>query len=573
MKRYILLLKKILRLIPEKFSKNIYLIFFCLSISGFMEALGIGLLIPLISEILGNNQNFFFITNIIDLESYNKFETIKFLLIAIFCLYLIKSIYLSKLEFFIQKYVQSVRAELVYNLFSKYTYSNYNFSLNNNSSILLRNLTSEVSHFTAGLLEPFILLGKEFFLISLILLMLFTIDPKVSIFIIIFSIIFILIIKNLAGKVLSRLGKEDQSLKGKENQIILESLQGIKFLKSYNIEKIFNKKLRNILDKFIIVKTNSNAIRLLPRIWIEFILIVFLILLGLIFNLTGLNLINFLTFSSIFIVSMLKVIPSLISCLRVLNTLSNYKASIDLIESEFHNQKSNSSKEQKINFNKIQKKFECKNIFFKFNNSKEILSDLSFSINSKKDIIGIYGDSGSGKTTLVDILIGLLRPDKGNFYIDGNIVEDISSEKIFGYIPQSTFLFDDTIKNNILITKQENRQFSKEEFSEILKLTQIYDFIESLELKENTMIGENGSRLSGGQRQRLGIARALIYEPQILIFDEATSGLDNETETKIFNDLKKISEKNSIIVVSHNENIWKHCTQVYKLQGGKLIKK
>jgi len=302
-------------------------------------------------------------------------------------------------------------------------------------------------------------------------------------------------------------------------------------------------------------------------------LIVFLILLGLIFNLTGLNLINFLTFSSIFIVSMLKVIPSLISCLRVLNTLSNYKASIDLIESEFHNQKSNSSKEQKINFNKIQKKFECKNIFFKFNNSKEILSDLSFSINSKKDIIGIYGDSGSGKTTLVDILIGLLRPDKGNFYIDGNIVEDISSEKIFGYIPQSTFLFDDTIKNNILITKQENRQFSKEEFSEILKLTQIYDFIESLELKENTMIGENGSRLSGGQRQRLGIARALIYEPQILIFDEATSGLDNETETKIFNDLKKISEKNSIIVVSHNENIWKHCTQVYKLQGGKLIKK
>ena len=382
-----------------------------------------------------------------------------------------------------------------------------------------------------------------------------------------------MIIKNLAGKVLSRLGKEDQSLKGKENQIILESLQGIKFLKSYNIEKIFNKKLRNILDKFIIVKTNSNAIRLLPRIWIEFILIVFLILLGLIFNLTGLNLINFLTFSSIFIVSMLKVIPSLISCLRVLNTLSNYKASIDLIESEFHNQKSNSSKEQKINFNKIQKKFECKNIFFKFNNSKEILSDLSFSINSKKDIIGIYGDSGSGKTTLVDILIGLLRPDKGNFYIDGNIVEDISSEKIFGYIPQSTFLFDDTIKNNILITKQENRQFSKEEFSEILKLTQIYDFIESLELKENTMIGENGSRLSGGQRQRLGIARALIYEPQILIFDEATSGLDNETETKIFNDLKKISEKNSIIVVSHNENIWKHCTQVYKLQGGKLIKK
>ncbi|MDA9698801.1 ABC transporter ATP-binding protein/permease [Candidatus Pelagibacter sp.] len=574
MKNYFSLLKQIFLIIPKEYSKKLKLIFFALSIAGVLEALGIGLLIPLISEIL-NDDSHYLIKNYLSMFfELNKIELIQFLSVCILLLYLFKSIYLTKLEFFIQKFNQNIKADLTLQLFNKYTNNSYEFNVNNNSSILLRNLTSEISNFSAGLLRPAIMFAKEFFIIALLLVMLLTINFKISLFIIIFSSLFVYIVQNYSVKILENLGKSEQSIKGQENKIIIETLQGIKFIKSYSIENIYKLKLNQILKKFVTVKSKSNAIKLLPRIWVELFLFLFLIFLGLGFKFFNLTLINFVTFSSIFLITMLKVMPSLISAIKVLNVLNSYKASIDLISQEFIEQIKGSKKNislEDINIKSI-KEFAVKNIFFKYSNSKNVIEDLSLKIKTENDFIVIYGDSGSGKTTLVDILIGLLKPTNGHYELDGNKIDNNLLKNFFGYIPQNTFLFDDTIRNNILITNRFPENLIEEKFKEILNITQLSKLVDTLPDKENTLIGENGSRISGGQKQRISIARALMSDPKVLIFDEATSGLDKNTEEKIFENLKTISKTNSIIVISHNPFLRRYCNTIYKLSEKKLIK-
>ena len=124
-------------------------------------------------------------------------------------------------------------------------------------------------------------------------------------------------------------------------------------------------------------------------------------------------------------------------------------------------------------------------------------------------------------------------------------------------------------QKNILITS-ENKSISDKDYQEAIKQSELKNFIDTLTEKDETKLGENGVRISGGQKQRIGIARALVAKPKILILDEATSALDHDIEKNIFKTIKELSKNMSIIVISHNERIWKYCTHLYKLNNGKL---
>ena len=566
-------LKKIFSILPLHLNKRLKLIFFLLSIGGLLETLGIGAIIPLISIIFNNESGIKFLGDYLNLETSSKSQTLIYLSGLIFVLYLVKAIFLSFLEFVIQKFTLSVNAEVTTKLFKNYLNKPYKFIFKNNSSILFRNLTSEVSNFCAGIIEPVILAAKEFFIFILIISMLITINYQISLVIISFAIIFFLIVKVFLKKILFDLGKKEQNFKGIVNKIMLEALHGFKFIKSYKIENKFVQNLKKILKEFIQVKHKSTAFRSLPRIWIEPLIIFLLILLGIIFIYTKSTLSEYVIFISIFMISMIKVMPSLISFIKVVNTFHNYQASIDLISDQINQEGELDQfrfEEDKVlvkNFNTIN----FKEIYFAYDEQKKhIIKDLSLSIKNKNEIIGICGPSGSGKTTLIDIFIGLLLPQKGDIFLDSQKLrlKKLNFE-LFGYVPQNTFLFDDTIKKNILITS-ENKSISDKDYQEAIKQSELKNFIDTLTEKDETKLGENGVRISGGQKQRIGIARALVAKPKILILDEATSALDHDIEKNIFKTIKELSKNMSIIVISHNERIWKYCTHLYKLNNGKL---
>ena len=217
-------------------------------------------------------------------------------------------------------------------------------------------------------------------------------------------------------------------------------------------------------------------------------------------------------------------------------------------------------------------KFE--NVSFSFPKSnKLVLSKIFFTI-ERGDYIGIIGESGAGKSTLIDLLIGLYNPTEGNITIDNiNLLNCKKSwQNIIGYVPQSIYLLDDTIANNIAFGIP-NDQINHENLRKALIDSELFDFVESLPEGINTKLGEKGSRLSGGQRQRVGIARALYNNPTIIIFDEATNSLDKLTEKKIIDSIDKLKGYRTIITITHNTTTVVNCNKIYEINSGILYKK
>jgi ABC-type bacteriocin/lantibiotic exporter with double-glycine peptidase domain len=176
----------------------------------------------------------------------------------------------------------------------------------------------------------------------------------------------------------------------------------------------------------------------------------------------------------------------------------------------------------------------------------------------------ISGESGSGKSTLVGLILGLLKPIRGDVRVGNvSISESLQNwQKTIGYVPQSIFLRDDTIKRNITLGEPDDNQLL---INQVIEQAGLKTFISNLPEGLETVIGESGSRISGGERQRIGIARALFRNPSLLVFDEATNALDQETEDQLLEIIFAMRGKVTMIILSHNVKVVDRCDVVYKL--------
>jgi ABC-type multidrug transport system fused ATPase/permease subunit len=214
-----------------------------------------------------------------------------------------------------------------------------------------------------------------------------------------------------------------------------------------------------------------------------------------------------------------------------------------------------------------------KNICYDYPDSKRTtIKNINIEILAKS-IVGFVGPTGSGKTTLVDIILGLLDPKKGSLEIDGKIItkQNIRSwQRSIGYVPQNIYLSDDTIAANIAFGVQRN-EIDLDLIEKSSKIANLHNFIiNELPKKYDTIIGERGVRLSGGQRQRIGIARALYNNPKVLILDEATSSLDNQTEELVIKQVLNSNQDMTIIMIAHRLNTVKECDIIFKFDKGEI---
>ena len=223
-----------------------------------------------------------------------------------------------------------------------------------------------------------------------------------------------------------------------------------------------------------------------------------------------------------------------------------------------------------LNFNKA---IDLKNISYNYPNSQRTsLKNINLSIpNSSR--VGIMGQTGCGKTTMVDIILGLLDPEKGTLEVDGQIIKDQnrrSWQRSIGYVPQQIYLSDDTIAANIAFGV-DPKDINKDLVERASKIANLHEFvINELPDQYETSVGERGIRLSGGQRQRIGIARALYHNPKVLILDEATSALDDLTEKAVMEAIHNLDKNITIIIIAHRLSTIKNCDIVYLLEKGEL---
>jgi len=223
---------------------------------------------------------------------------------------------------------------------------------------------------------------------------------------------------------------------------------------------------------------------------------------------------------------------------------------------------------------KFEKNIQLKNIGFSYTKNKElVLKNINLELR-RGSCIGFMGETGSGKTTLLDIIMGLLNPTIGKFYVDG---QGITQENMalwranIAHVPQNIYLSDDTVERNIAFGVPEG-EIDHKRVRKAAKQAQISESIESWENGYQTFVGEQGVRLSGGQCQRIGIARAIYKQASILIFDEATSALDDKTELAVMREIYKLDKNITILIIAHRLSALKKCDQVVKLENGIIQK-
>jgi len=217
----------------------------------------------------------------------------------------------------------------------------------------------------------------------------------------------------------------------------------------------------------------------------------------------------------------------------------------------------------------LKRAIRLKNVGFAYDDN-QVLHDVSVTFTAGH-VTSIVGPSGSGKTTIVDLVTGLLRPQKGEVWIDDEPLAQIelkSWRQMIGYVPQETLLLHDTIMNNITLGFSD---LSEKDVEDSLRAAGVWKFVQSMPLGMQSIVGERGGKLSGGQRQRIAIARAIVHKPRLLILDEATSALDPQSESAICETLLQLRGQLTILTISHQEALVKIADKAYHVQDGKIV--
>ena len=230
-------------------------------------------------------------------------------------------------------------------------------------------------------------------------------------------------------------------------------------------------------------------------------------------------------------------------------------------------------KEDKGQVPKLRDKISIQNVAFRYYCSDTWILKHAYLDIPIGSAVGIIGPSGSGKTTLIDLLLGLLQPLEGKILVDGTDIRELGElwlQKI-GYVSQSMYLTEDSIEKNIAFGIPET-EIDHQRVKSALKAACLDDFVEKLPQKEETKIGEFGAKISGGQKQRICIARALYYEPEVLILDEATSALDYDTENEIMENINHLKGKMTLIIIAHRLRTIENCDYLYKVTDKKIVR-
>ena len=354
------------------------------------------------------------------------------------------------------------------------------------------------------------------------------------------------------------------------NSIAVDSLLNYETVKYFNNEKFEIKRFSNILFKWENSAMQSMTTMSLLNFGQAFIITIGVTLImieasmGVItgaITLGDLVLVNALMLQLFVPLNTLGIVYR-----QIIYALADMDMLVKLLEKDIEITDKKNSKDLKVTFGNI--KFD--NVSFSYNENRKILKNVSLNVPSGKKI-AIVGPSGAGKSTLGRLLFRFYDSSQGRILIDDQNINNCtqsSLRKNIAVVPQDTVLFNESIYFNIKYAKN---SASKDDIVKAAKMANIHDFINSLPDKYNTIVGERGLKLSGGEKQRVAIARAVLKSPKIILFDEATSSLDSNSENKILQSMKEVSKNITSLIIAHRLSTIKDADNIYVLNEGQII--
>lgn len=377
------------------------------------------------------------------------------------------------------------------------------------------------------------------------------------------------------SKKISKFGRRANSAATKMVQGINEGIEGIKEIRILGKEQYFHRKVQDSSAEYGHNHVKSITISSAPRYLLELTLIIFLVSLVVLSLSTSSDLEKLLPTLAVFGFSAVRLLPAANSLANSIMQLKFNRNSVSRLYSDIKDSQNLTRKDpiEKSNHSDVFVNFSLQGVYYKYpEGSSDSLSNIDFSIKAGESV-GIIGSSGSGKTTLVHMLLALLEPKKGERFLNGDILteKDIKVWRSYvAYLPQQVFLIDNSLKLNVALGVN-NADIDEEKVKVALNKAKLSGLINELPNGIETMLGEGGVRLSGGQRQRVSLARAFYHERDILIMDESTSALDNETEREIINEIQRLKGSITLIVIAHRLTTVHHCDRIYRLEQGRVI--
>ena len=565
----------------RKHIKYLILLFLGMFIAAAVEMVGLGS-IPLfimiiidINVLISKFPDFFANDYIKNLDQNHLTIAGGTILIIIF---FIKNTYLSIYLFFQAKVIKNLRTDITNKLFKKYINATYNFHLQYNPAVLVRNVTSDTMAAIKDIVGTLTIM-KESLVLIVVFILLYLNEPTISISVFVLLISICGIFFYFTRKKVTFKGHQQHLAEGERLKIINHALGSIRETKILNRENylinLFRQKHDEIEKHAFFMTILSQS----PRLFLEFIAVSAISLTSILLvtiNLTNEQIIPTVSLLAVCCIRLIPAFTLIVSALSARNfAVSRFKlVSRELVnfptEDKSINKNLADNKIANKKFFENQIKFE--NVFFSHENSNaKILKNFFLEIKQGQKI-GIIGKSGAGKSTLIDLILGLIKPTNGNIFVDNTNLNDNLRDwqKQIGYVPQDIYLLDDTIRNNIAFGLNTN-DINQEAILKSIELSRLKDYVSSLEKKENTVVGNRGIKVSGGQKQRIGIARALYHNPKILILDEATSSLDTINERKIMEEIYNTAENITLIIVTHRHKSVSNCDKIYLLDNGKII--
>ena len=362
-------------------------------------------------------------------------------------------------------------------------------------------------------------------------------------------------------------GKDLSKITSNIGQWTASIFNNLKYLKAISKDKLAKDAAKDIFTNFSNAYENARVASYKSKFITEIMTIIFIFLAITFILLRGSNTSNLILSLSLFI----RMTPKI------------YNAQIRLLDSvamvswpKVHNERIKWAQNYKDNNYKNKNDFIFNgeiiidSVFFNYPNCDYVLNDITLKV-KKNDCIGIIGKSGMGKSTLIDLMTGLIKPKKGAIYLSGKNMNNIninSWRKKLGIVMQDNFFKNDTLSSNIALGKKIDRKKIK---NSLIKAN-AWDFVSLLPNGIDEMILDRGLRLSGGQRQRIALARALYNDPQVLILDEPSTGLDKISEQKLISSIKKLKGTINIIIISHKKEVVEICDEVFMLDSKGLNK-
>ena len=570
--------KKIYQLLTVQMKKKALLLLLMTFVMAILEIMGIFSIMPFIAvltnpSVIETND---LLNQVFQFSKFFRVENEKDFIIflgILFFLLLITSLFFKATTGYFQIwFIIMSEYYISKRLVETYLHQPYAWFLNRHSADLGRSILSEVHLITSQGLRPMINSLTSSLVIILISVLLLLLHPKLTISIYCtFGLIYLLIYK-YNRSILDSIGNLRLRDNKKRFSVISDSFKSIKEIKIKSLESIFLEKFSYPAKNYAKQQISADAISHLPRFAVEAIIFggVILVIIYLM-SFTG-NFINATPYIAVFVFAGYRLLPAIQQVYTGVTLLNYVGPSVKLMYNDIEDLKILNF-ENKQTFLKFSKEIKLNNINYQYlNASKQSLKNININIPAKTTF-ALVGVNGSGKTTFVDIILGLLEPQKGTLQVDGNIIqkENLGSwQKIIGYVPQQIFLSDDTIQSNIAFGI-DTKDVDYEKIEKAGKIANLHDFVISeLPNQYQTIIGEGGQKLSGGQRQRIGIARALYHNPQVLILDEATNSLDNLTEQKINESLNSLKNHVTVILITHRFNNLKNFDKICLLEDGEI---